>query len=208
MSEVPVVMIVVLVLAVAVGLAWVVARWRPSPCPTFAIPVLDNAFTGRYHAAILERLDLSPGMSVLDAGCGPGLMTVPLARAVGQQGGVFALDIQQGMIDRARAAAERGGLTNITFLVAGLGQGKLPTSTFDRAVLVTVLGEIPNRLAALREIYASLKPGGFLSITEVLPDPHFQPRSRVKALAIEAGFWVMSEFGNWLTFTVNVQRRP
>jgi len=41
-------------------------------------------------------------------------------------------------------------------------------------VLVTVLGEVPDREAALREIFDALKPGGILSVTEIIFDPHFQ----------------------------------
>jgi ubiquinone/menaquinone biosynthesis C-methylase UbiE len=82
----------------------------------------------------------------------------------------------------------------------------LRAQSFDRALLVTVFGEVPDRLGALREIYSSLKPGGLLSITETLPDPHYQPRGRVKALAQEAGLRVCDEFGSWLTFTVNLER--
>jgi len=203
----------VLALAGVVGALFVFFRLisgrRPRPCPTSFIWLLDNPFTTRYHAAILSRLDLSPGLAVLDAGCGPGLLTVPIARAVGPQGSVLALDVQAGMIQKARQAIARAGLTNVAFLVAGLGEGKLPAQSFDRALLVTVFGEIPDRLGALREIYSSLKPGGLLSITETLPDPHYQPRGKVKALAREAGFRVHGEFGNWLTFTVNLERpRP
>ena len=184
----------------------IISRWHPSPCPTSLIFLLDNPFTGHYHTTILSRLDLSPGHVVLDAGCGPGLMTLPMARTVGPQGRVVALDIQEGMIQRAQEAAVRAGLSNITFLVAGLGEGRLPAGAFDRAVLVTVLGEIPDRLAALREIYASLKPGGSLSITEVLPDPDYQPRKAVKALGLQAGFQVGREFGNWFMFTLNLEK--
>src|SRR3990172_4670279 len=106
------------------------------------------------------------------------------------------------MIQRARDAAAQAGLSNITFLIAGLGEGKLPAASFDRALLVAVLGEIPDRLAALREIYSSLKPGGFLSITEVLLDPDYQPRSKVEALARQAGLQVRNGFGNWFAFTL------
>jgi len=183
-----------------------ISRKHPRPCPTSLIWLLDNPFTARYHAALLSRLDLSPGLSVLDAGCGPGLLTVPIARAVGPQGSVFALDIQPEMIQRAQDAAAQAGLSNVTFLIAGLGEGKLPAASFDRALLVTVLGEIPDRLAALREIYSSLKPGGFLSITEVLPDPDYQPRSQVEALALQAGFQVRNAFGNPFKFTLNLQK--
>lgn len=183
-----------------------VSRWHPIPFPTWLIWLLDNPFTTRYYASILSRLDLSQGLSVLDAGCGPGLLTLPIARAIGLQGGLLALDVQAGMIKRTKDAAAQAGMSNITFLVAGLGEGKLPEASFDRVLLVTVLGEIPDRPAALREIYSSLKPGGFLSITEILYDPDYQPRGRVKALALKAGFQVRNEFGNWFTFTLNVER--
>ncbi len=202
----------VLILVIAIAALWagmrLISRRHPHPCPTYLIGLLDNPFTAGYHKSILSRLELSPGLSVLDAGCGPGLLTIPAARAVGTQGRVLALDVQSGMVQRARQAAAKAGLTNITFVVAGLGEGRLPAESFDRALLVSVLGEIPKqeRLAALREIYASLKPGGFLSITEVLPDPDYQPREKVKALALEAGFQTRNEIGNRFLFTVNVER--
>lgn len=174
--------------------------------PSLMISLLKNPFSAWYRASVLPRLSLSPGLSVLDAGCGPGLLTIPIARAVGPQGRVLALDIQAEMIDRARKAADEAGLSNVFFLVAGLGEGKLPTLSFDRATLVTVLGEIRDRPAALREIYSSLAPGGFLSVTEVLPDPDYLTRGRVRSLALEAGFRVRDEFGNWFIFTTNVER--
>jgi ubiquinone/menaquinone biosynthesis C-methylase UbiE len=178
----------------------------PRPCPTTFIWLLNNLFTARYHARVVSRLELVPGLAVLDAGCGPGLLTVPIARAVGPQGSVLALDVQAAMIRRARQAVARAGLANVAFLEAGLGEGRLPAQSFDRALLVTVLGEIPDRRGALREIYSSLKPGGLLSVTETLPDPHYQPRRKVKALAQEAGFRLRGEFGNWFTFTVNLEK--
>ncbi len=205
-------LLTLLVLITLIAAVWLIARitarHQPRPCPPSLIFLLDNPFTAGYHNAILSRLELSPGQSVLDAGCGPGLLTIPIARKVGKQGNVTALDVQEGMLQRAKDAATQAGLSNITYLQAGLGEGKLPPAAFDRALLVTVLGEIPAKVrpAALREIFSSLKPGGFLSITETLPDPDYQPRSIVKSLAREAGFEIRNEYGNWLTFTVNVQK--
>ncbi len=55
-------------------------------------------------------------------------------------------------------------------------------------MLVSVLGEIPHQVAALQELYAALKPGGILSITEVIFDPHFQSRERVGRFLETIGF--------------------
>ena len=112
------------------------SRRHELPCPARLrwLVELDNPFTRTNRAAcILETLRLEPGMHVLDAGCGPGRLTVPAAKAVGEQGRVVAMDIQAGMLARVREKARREGLANIEFLSAGLGQGKLPASRFDRA---------------------------------------------------------------------------
>jgi ubiquinone/menaquinone biosynthesis C-methylase UbiE len=106
-------------------------------------------------------------MAVLDLGCGPGRLTVPLARCVGGHGQVVAVDIQDGMLDRARDKARDTGLANIQFVCASAGDGALGRDRFDRAFMVTVLGEIADRDAAMREIFHALKPGGILSVTEV-----------------------------------------
>ena len=168
---------------------------------------LDNPFTKTNRAAVIvEHLDLAPGMAVLDMGCGPGRLTVPIARQVGREGRVVALDMQPGMLDRARERAEAAGLSNIEFVLAAAGDGRLGDERFDRALLVTVLGEIPDREAALREIFAALKPGGILSVTELIFDPHYQSRRTVTQLAGAAGFREHAFFGNRIAFTLNLQK--
>jgi hypothetical protein len=69
--------------------------------------------------------------------------------------------------------------------------------------LVTVLGEIPNRLAALRNIHQLLREGGVLSITEIMGDPHYQRRQIVLNLAEEAGFVPTEFWGSPLSYTQN-----
>jgi ubiquinone/menaquinone biosynthesis C-methylase UbiE len=193
-----------------VAILWRLAsRGRSVPCPASLswLVELDNPFTKTNRAAtIVERLDVRPGMAVLDLGCGPGRLTIPIARKVGPDGEVVAMDIQSGMLQRAREKARATNLTNIQFLQAGAGEGKMGRNRFDRSLLVTVLGEIPDRERALREIFDALKPGGRLSVTEIIFDPHFQSRQTVAQLARLAGFRETAFHGNRIAFTLNFEK--
>jgi SAM-dependent methyltransferase len=196
---------IALALIVVIGLVW---RWASWPCPAWLVPLLENPYFEAVAGAktLLGRAGIRPGMCVLDAGCGPGRLTVPAAALVGPSGRVVAVDIQQGMLATLRDRVEAKGLDNVELVLAGLGDGKVPANEFDVALLVTVLGEIPDKLAALREIHRSLRPGGVLSITEVLPDPHYQAVARVRTLVGEAGFRESSIFRGWLSYTLNASK--
>jgi ubiquinone/menaquinone biosynthesis C-methylase UbiE len=195
-----------------IAITWRVgSNRRLLPCPAWLrwLVELDNPFTETNRAAVIvERLELQPGMTVLDAGCGPGRVTIPIARRVGQRGEVVAMDVQAAMLHRAQEKARAANLTNVRFLEAALGQGKLGHSQFDRVLLVTVLGEIPDRVGALREILAALKPGGMLSVTEIIFDPHFQSCQTVARLAHSAGFREKAFYGNRIAFTLNLEKPP
>jgi ubiquinone/menaquinone biosynthesis C-methylase UbiE len=202
--------LLVVIATAVVGTVWRLASRRQSlPCPVWLrwLVELDNPFTKTNRAAfIVETLALSPGMTVLDAGCGPGRLTVPLARGVGRSGCVVALDIQPGMLARAKTKTEAAGHTNVEFVAAALGEGKLPANRFDRVVLVTVLGEIPNHAAALAELSSALKPGGVLAIVELVFDPHFQSRSTVTRLAISTGLAERAFFGHSLAYVIHFEK--
>ncbi len=181
---------------------------RP-PCPVWLrwLVELDNPFTEANRSdVIIQHLDLQRGMTVLDIGCGPGRLTIPVAEQVGPQGAVVAIDLQTGMLRRAQERAQAADLSNIRFVQARVGEGKLEAGLADRALLVTVLGEIPDREAALREVFAALKPGGMLSVTETIFDPHFQRRDTVLRLADAVGFREKAFFGNRMAFTLNLER--
>ncbi|MBI1901300.1 MAG: class I SAM-dependent methyltransferase [Planctomycetia bacterium] len=204
-----VVVAAVVALSAIIGIVWRYAsrRW-PLPCPSWFAFGLENPYIGYFagSALLLDRLDLAPGMRVLDVGSGPGRLTIPAARRVGPEGQVVAIDMQEGMLRKLMRRAEKNKLTNIKAVHGGIGQGLLEHDAFDRALLVTTLGEIVDREAALREIFAALKPGGVLSVTEVFGDPHYQTRRTVLRLSGAAGFRLDRQFGSWLALTLNLTK--
>jgi len=196
---------------VAIGLIW---RWasrhRQLPCPTWLAWLLDNPLTNLVAGTevTLDRIGLRPGEHGLDVGCGPGRLAIPAAQRVGPTGSITALDLQPEMLARLQRRAAAVGATNLTLQFGDITTEQvLPASSFDRAWLVTVLGEIPDRPAALENLYRVLKPGGTLSITEIFVDPHYQGRSLVLRLGQAAGFEPSEYWGSALAFTQNFVKK-
>ena len=168
--------------------------------------LLTNPLTGGAGARLLDQLELAPGMRVLDVGCGPGRLSVPAAERVAPGGRVVALDLQAAMLAKLSKRATARGVQNIVTLQAPIESATLEPESFDRALLAWVLGEIPDRAAALQKIFASLKPGGVLSVTETLTDPHYQRLSTVLQLAEAAGFQRGQYYRGWLGYTLHLAK--
>jgi ubiquinone/menaquinone biosynthesis C-methylase UbiE len=193
----------------AVGVFTLGWRWASRklslPCPSLLAWSLDNSIVQRSPLTLktLDRLGVHPGEKVLEIGPGPGRLLIPVAQRIMPGGDVVGIDIQPKMVERLRRNAEKAGLTNLTVILGDAAQPHVPDATFDLAFLCTVLGEIPDRSAALTQCYRALKPGGRLSVTEVILDPHYQRRSTVRRLAEGAGFrFVSIEGGRWF-YTAN-----
>ena len=107
---------------------------------------------------LLAALQLRPGMQVCDFGCGNGYYTLKLADEVGPRGKVYAVDIQQEMLDLLEARAKPRGYENIEPVLATVGDSKLPRGTLDLMLMVDVYHELTdpparaNPEAAVREI--------------------------------------------------------
>ena len=71
-----------------------------------------------------------------------------------------------------------------------------------------VLGEARDRAGALREIYAALRPGGVLSVTEIFGDPHHLAARTVLKQAEAVGFRLAARFGSFPAYTLNFVREP
>ncbi|MCS7050922.1 MAG: class I SAM-dependent methyltransferase [Thermomicrobium sp.] len=192
------------VFALAIAVGWTIVRRRPFSARLAWVLTLPGPRSIARAAQLAALLDLRPGMRVLDAGAGPGRLTIPLAEMVGPEGTVTALDVQPAMLERVRRRAETSGLRNVRLLVAELGRGTLAAlepDRYDRAVLVHVLGETNDPAATLHEIAAALRPGGRVAIVEHVGDPHFVQYRRVRAFAEGAGLRLRAERRGWLGHT-------
>jgi ubiquinone/menaquinone biosynthesis C-methylase UbiE len=194
----------------ALNLGW---RWasrkRSLPCPSMLAWMFDSPFMQRFNGTqtTLARLDLNPGQTVLEIGPGPGRLLIPAAQRVLPGGQAIGIDIQPKMLERLKRSTQRAGVSNLTAILGDATSPHVPEASADLVFLCTVLGEVPDRAAALAQCHRALKPGGRLSITEMAGDPHYQSRTKVQSLAEQAGFRLLSIQGNWWFFTATFEKK-
>jgi ubiquinone/menaquinone biosynthesis C-methylase UbiE len=113
---------------------------------------------------LLAPLALAPGQTALDLGCGPGYVAAQIARLVGPNGRVHALDVNADFVARARAVAAEAGVEKRVEVQHLTGERfPLSDASCDRALAKNVLEYVPSVEATLRELYRVLKPGGTLT---------------------------------------------
>lgn len=167
--------------------------------------MLDNLPRHVVHPlrSTVDRFHVDKGHTVLEVGPGTGYFIVEVARRLGPEGRLVCVDIQPEMIGALRRRLLRQGATNAQPMVGDALGLPLAESSVDRAFLVTVLGEVPDRPKALAELRRVLKPGGILSITETLPDPDYQFPDVVRDLCRASGFRLLEHHRRLLGFTMN-----
>jgi ubiquinone/menaquinone biosynthesis C-methylase UbiE len=105
---------------------------------------------------------LMPGWSVLDAGCGPGTITLGLARRVAP-GLVTGIDVEDSQFAKSREQAEREGL-NVEFRKANVYQLPFQDHCFDAVFSHALLEHLSDAGAALTQLRRVLKPGGLIGL--------------------------------------------
>ncbi len=113
----------------------------------------------------LGEAGIAPGMHLLDYGCGPGSYALAAARLVGENGRVYAADVDPRAVAGLRAAAARKGLTNVHPILTGCATG-LEDGSIDVALLYDTLHDLHRPLEVLQELHRVLKPGGLLSFSD------------------------------------------
>ncbi|MEM6891736.1 MAG: methyltransferase domain-containing protein [Pseudomonadota bacterium] len=133
--------------------------------------MLDNAYQGaeltRRRQASFDALQPNPGDTIIDIGCGNGLLTAELARAVGQNGRVIGVDPSE---DMRSAGVKRCQDYPVAEFVDGLATAlPIDDAVADKAVSVQVFEYVEDVAGAVSDAMRCLKPGGRL----VVSDLHF-----------------------------------
>ena len=123
-------------------------------------------------AMLLKALDIQPGQVVCDMGCGNGFYTLQLAKLVGPEGRVLAVDIQPEMLHLLAARAQEEQLNNIEPIQGTPIDPHLPKGGVDLILLVDVYHEFSHPAQMLAAMRQSLKPKGRIALAEFrLEDP-------------------------------------
>jgi SAM-dependent methyltransferase len=191
-----------LVLGGAAAVAGAALWWRknPSACPysqRFWVEAPHPLIT---RARLYEILAPAPGERILEVGPGTGYYTLDVADWVKPDGEVDVLDLQPEMLAHTMRRAGERGLANVTPTQADATSMPYEGDSFDAAYLVTVLGEIPDQDAAIRELARVLKPGGRLVVGELVGDPHYVRLAPMRLSASGAGLAFERRVGSALGY--------
>jgi arsenite methyltransferase len=158
---------------------------------------------------IITSLALKPGQNVADIGAGPGILSVPMAKAVAPGGTVYAVEIDKGYFPHIMQKAADAKVSNVQTVLGGFTDPKLPAQNVDVALFHDVLHHIEDRAAYLKAMARYMKPDGRIAIVELPPtgshkdDPALiVTKDQVKGWMAAAGFKPVQEFdglneGKW-----------
>ncbi|ANB13892.1 hypothetical protein AWJ20_4843 [Sugiyamaella lignohabitans] len=109
---------------------------------------------------------LKPDSYVLDVGCGPGTITVDMAKNYTPKGKIIGMEYAGSVLEQAAAHAKENNVTNIEFAVGDVHNLSYPDNTFDIVFAHQVVQHIGNPVVALKEMARVVKPGGVVAIRD------------------------------------------
>ena len=152
----------------------------------------------QHPAQVIEALKLTPGARVVDLGAGGGYFTFRLARAVGETGRVFAVDIDPGMIDYLEKRARKEELPQVIPVLAKPADPQIPEAEIDLIFLSNTFHHLEDRAAYFARLRPLLGPEGRVAIIEVakggFPWGHATPPEQIRSELEDAGYRRVEDF--------------
>ena len=139
-----------------------------------------------------KQLKLTEGMNVCDLGCGNGYWTLPMARDVGKDGKVYAVDIQREMLQKLRQRSSKYKLGNIEPVLGKVDDPNLPANKMDLVLMVDVYHEFSHPESMLWGIRRSLNSKGVVALLEYREE---DPSVPIKPLHKMSKRQIMKEYG-------------
>lgn len=158
---------------------------------------------------LVRSLQLKPGDKVADIGAGSGVISVRMSETLLPDGKVFAVDVQDEMLDRLQSNCRRFGINNIEPVKGTQIKTGLKPGSVDMAVMVDVYHEFEYPFEMMTDIAASMKPGGRVVLVEYrAEDPTVPIKEIHKMSQVQAKKEVeQEEFGLRWTETIHVLPR-
>jgi ubiquinone/menaquinone biosynthesis C-methylase UbiE len=158
----------------AVALCWAIASAAPLSGQLASRPAEEwiKTLDGETRVASLKidevvaAMRLQPGQTVADIGAGTGLLSVPVAKAVGPRGRVFAVEIDAGFFPTIKKRADDNGVANIQTVLGSFTDPKLPVTSVDLAFFHDVLHHVENRGEYLKALARYVSPRGRIFVVD------------------------------------------
>jgi ubiquinone/menaquinone biosynthesis C-methylase UbiE len=157
----------------------------------------DNANEARLNRLqppdrVMDAIGVKPGWVVAEIGAGRGRYVVQLAVRVGENGKVYAEDIDSGSLRYLESRCERGGLNNVETIVGSVTDPKLPEGELDLIFIISSYHHFADPIALLHNARPALKSSGIVSIGEWLPTEdnksEYRTPEKIEAEMKEAGY--------------------
>ena len=118
----------------------------------------------------MAKLKIQPGDVIADIGAGSGVFTLPLARKATPSGKVYAVEIEQGLVDHIANKAREQFVTNVKPVLGRFTDPHLPAPDVDLAFINDVLHHIEDRAGYLKHLAAYIKPSGRIAVIDFYPE--------------------------------------